>query len=172
MTVLVEFLIIFFICWLMAPFITLLHELGHAFGLLLATKDGVAKVYLGNWNRSNANKESLRIGKRLFLYIKWGHIGYCAYHKKDGNMTKYQFIFFLLCGPLSSLLITLSLLLSLFYTHSFAHLSNIIIALAILNFTQFLFTIMPLRYPGWMKGYKGMPSDGYGILWAFKNQNH
>lgn len=147
------------------PCTVLIHEIGHAFGLLLSTKTSIASVYLGDFDKSN--KENFRIG-RMHFHIRWGYVGFCAYENEAGQMSNFQIIVFMLCGPLMSLFVSLILTLILFYFHVDGSLNSLITGAAIFNFFQFMWTIIPMKYPAWMKAYAGMPSDGYQVLQVLK----
>jgi hypothetical protein len=134
-------------------------------GLVIATKDGNAKVYLGRW--SNSEKETFRMG-RISFYIKWSYTGHCSYKTETGEIKNFQVITFMLFGPLLSLIFSIMLYTLLFLNISNPNINNIIQASAVFNFFQFLFTIIPIRYPNWFKPYGGKPSDGYQILSILK----
>ena len=155
-----------FIYIIVAPVFILIHEVGHAIGLLLTTKGSVARIYLGQ--RELSDKVTLRIGRIHFYIIKWGYFGFCSFHTEK-RMSKFQFVFFMLCGPFTSFIVSIGLVLLLVYNHSNPIVSNIITALIIGNLFQFMVTIIPLKYPSWMKPYNGYQSDGYHILRTLKN---
>src|SRR5699024_11316322 len=76
---------------------------------------------------------------------------------------KRQSAIALVGGPLMSLVLailftSLSLLVSQGVVQQFASWT------AIFTFIQFLGTIIPLTYPGWMGGYSGFPSDGLQLI--------
>ncbi|WP_246202560.1 hypothetical protein [Virgibacillus doumboii] len=40
---------------------------------------------------------------------------------------------------------------------------------ATFNFIQFFATMIPVKYPRWMGGYNGLPSDGLQLLQVLKD---
>ncbi|WP_269409318.1 hypothetical protein [Lentibacillus daqui] len=83
------------------PLTTLIHEIGHAFGLVCSTKNGKARIYIGDF--SDSNKENFKIG-RIHFHIVWGVGGICKYEKD--KMTKFQAVLTTIGGPLISALFT------------------------------------------------------------------
>jgi len=61
------------------PLSVLIHEIGHALGVILFSKEKVY-VYLGTSNLSN--KENFRIG-RMHFHICWRYYGYCYLEKES-----------------------------------------------------------------------------------------
>ncbi|KMY32374.1 hypothetical protein ACZ11_09590 [Lysinibacillus xylanilyticus] len=49
---------------------------------------------------------------------------------------------------------------------------NFLNGLFYVNGTLFLFTVIPIIYPKWLKPYAGLPSDGYKIIRALKNRKY
>lgn len=165
-----DFISILVLCLLFIigiPLTVLLHELGHGLGLLLSTKDEVAMVYLGDLTESN--KETFRIG-RIHFHLSWGFAGYCFYSDKSGEFTKLQWVIFMLGGPLISLVLCLILISTLYLYQPDGSLKSIILWFVIANFTQFLFTIIPVKYPAWYGAYADRPSDGYTIWKVLRNK--
>ncbi|WP_050615539.1 hypothetical protein [Bacillus testis] len=147
---------------LVIPLSTLLHEIGHAIGFVISTKDGIAKVYLGT--KDSSNKENFRIG-RIYFHIRWHYVGYCVYTYEE--ICKYQRITILIFGPLFSLLICFTLyILVLMFNIT---LNYFLLGIFLYNLLQFIVTIIPIKYPSWWWGYGGMSSDGYKILKCLKS---
>lgn len=153
------FLLFYFIAY---PITVLLHEIGHAFGLILSTKDGIVRIYLGSGYWDDSNKENFSLG-RVHFHIRWGFSGFCTYESNE-KLTRLQTVIFLICGPLISFVLSLTFTLFLFIYHPQGNLNRLMNGMAIMNFFQFLGTIIPIIYPKWMKTYGGYPSDGYKIL--------
>lgn len=145
------------------PITTLFHEMGHALGLLLFTNDSVAKVYLGDL--TDANKETFRLG-RIHFHIRWGPAGFCEF-STNGDMTKVQRVCSLFGGPLISLILCL---IQFVCSFNIEYLSFFITGILYLNFTHFLFTIIPMKYPTWVGRLGGMSSDGLKILEVIKEK--
>ena len=143
-----------------------MHETGHALGLLLSTKGRVVRVYLGRWD--NSNGETMRFG-RLRLHLSWGYAGLCSYDDKSGKLSKIQEAFFMIGGPIFSLLVAFGLTLLLYFYPIVGDIRDLVLGLTVFNYIQFLCTIIPIKYPSWWQPYAGMPSDGYQILHSLKS---
>lgn len=155
-------MLIFLLFYLLViPITVLLHEIGHGLGVIISSKSN-AHIYLGTTNENN--RENFRLG-RLHFHIIWSYIGYCSWEKE---LNKQQSIISLIGGPAMSLLITVLCLLFTFST-SHGDLRSLLWGTAILNFVQFLSTIIPITYPKWMLGYSGYPSDGLQLLRLLRN---
>lgn len=146
------------------PASVLIHEIGHAVGALLFSKEKV-HVYLGPGDASN--KENFRIG-RMHFHIKLAYYGFCAV-KNRNDFTKAGYVIFLAGGPLFTLLLVIAAsLVSAELTHFGA--KNFLNGIFFANFTLFIFTSIPVIYPNWLKPYAGRPSDGYQILTTLKTK--
>ena len=147
------------------PVSVLLHEVGHAIGVTIFTKEK-AHVYLGPINDNN--KESFRIG-RMYFHIKWAYFGFCVV-KKRNDFTSFKNIIFLAGGPIVSLLLFITAyLISANLTHYGT--KNFLNGVFYANLSMFIFTSIPIIYPNWLKHYAGRPSDGYQILTILKAKN-
>ncbi|MFT9819364.1 hypothetical protein [Lysinibacillus sp. NPDC056185] len=144
------------------PLSVLIHEIGHALGVILFSKEK-AYVYLGTSDPSN--KENFRIG-RMHFHIRWGYYGYC-YPEKESSLTRVQTIFFYVGGPVISLCLAV---LSYIAMNTFTNeaLRNFLNGFFYMNGSLFLFTAIPIIYPKWLKPYAGLPSDGYQIFYTLK----
>src|SRR5699024_210366 len=125
-------------------------------GVITTSKSRV-HTYLGL--RDKHNKENFRLGT-LHFHIQWSFNGFTYWQEGLG---KRQSAIVLVCGSLMSLVLailftSLSLLVSQGVVQQFASWT------AIFTFIQFLGTIIPLTYPGWMGGYSGFPSDGLQLI--------
>lgn len=78
------YFIIFYI--VVIPVSTLLHEVGHALGLIISSKEDPV-VYLGSWDDSN--KENFRIG-RIHFHIKWAFSGFCGFKNENITFTPFR----------------------------------------------------------------------------------
>ncbi|WP_144513109.1 hypothetical protein [Bacillus sp. FJAT-22090] len=58
----------------------LLHEIGHAIGIVLFTEDGEANIFLGK--ASFENKINFTIG-RMHFYLSLGTVGFCYMTDKE-----------------------------------------------------------------------------------------
>ncbi|MBM7601009.1 hypothetical protein JOC34_003430 [Virgibacillus halotolerans] len=142
------------------PLTTLIHEIGHALALVCLTKEGVAKIHLGDF--SDANKENFRVG-RIHYHMKWGMAGICYYEKPSG-MTAFQRVMTSLGGPLLSASFTIILFLPFYYQPFNDYINFFITGMFWMNLIQFIVTIIPMVYPKWWGPYAGYTSDGYNAL--------
>jgi hypothetical protein len=147
------------------PLSVFIHELGHAFAVLLSTNAN-ARVYLGPFNE--ANKENFKIG-RIHFHIKWATYGSISLSNLKGEVSKKQNIIIAAGGPLVSLIVAVLVTICSFYVIN-NRIESFLQAIAIYNYLSFLWTIIPMTYPSWMKAYRGMPSDGLRIVKALKNE--
>jgi hypothetical protein len=144
------------------PLSTLLHEFGHALGIVLCTKEQ-AVIYLGT--TSDKNIETFKIG-RFHFHIHWSHYGQCRFKRMPKELAPWQKIIISIGGPLISLLLAALFFTLAQLTNSFYN--NFLYAVSIANAINFIFTATPMIYPKWWWHYAGMPSDGYRIIRALK----
>ncbi|MGE7931511.1 hypothetical protein [Viridibacillus arvi] len=146
------------------PISVLLHEIGHALGVVLFSNEET-HVYLGSKNDSN--NENFQLG-RIHFHINWAYFGFCAVNKN--KLTKLQFTLMSIGGPIVSLILFSA---SYFLMVGLSHFEpkNFFKGMTIINFVLFISTIIPIRYPNWIKPYAGLSSDGYQILKLFKDDN-
>lgn len=133
-----------------------IHEIGHAIGYILSTKDNDWNISLGK------GKELCKIGKFNIHLIPFS--GYCS-HK---SMSKTKRIVVLIGGPLASLLLLLLLFL---VKDNINSLLQAIVALTArdslinyfmcYNLYMFIFSVLPLKLDGYI-------SDGWQILQTLK----
>ncbi len=153
----------FFLFYLIGiPVSVLLHEVGHAMGVIIFTKEK-PHVYLGSANDSN--KKNFQIG-RIQFYMNWACFGFCAVKNKT-NFSKLQNIMVLIGGPIVSLVLFVTAYLAKAEVTHFET-KNFLNGIIYCNLFMFIFTIIPIRYPNWWKPYAGLPSDGYQILMLLK----
>lgn len=148
---------------LLIPFFILLHEVGHGLGTVFSSNSDV-HIYLGTKNEKN--KENFKIGK-LHFHIIWSYTGFAYW---DAGLNKRQKVAALAGGPLMSLLLTL-LLGWLTIITSQSQLHQLFFGPMIFNLFQFIWTIIPVKYPRWMGGYSGFKSDGLQLLRILKSDN-
>ena len=140
------------------PITTFLHECRHTLAVLALT-DRDATILLGGRRKSL----KWQWGK-LTVVIRWftGFVGFTKYDQE--GLTSRQILWITLAGPLVSLLLTVvcaGLASAWNNAEWFLQLMKMI---AYAAFAQFLFTILPLRYPRWLLAYGGKTSDGWRIL--------
>lgn len=157
----ITFLLIFL---LGIPLSVLVHEVGHALGIILFTKKE-AHVYLGPAN--DKNNENFRIG-RIHFHIIWAHSGFC-FVKNESDLSRFSNIMFSAGGPIASLLLVIiSYLITTDITHYGT--KNFFIGILYANLSLFIFTSIPITYPNWLKPYVGRYSDGYHILKSIRKK--
>jgi len=82
------------------PISTLLHEIGHALGVIVCSKER-AHVYLG----AKILPESLRVG-RIYFHIRRGFFGFCT-PQNGSSLTRKQSLGFIAGGPIMTLAVLL-----------------------------------------------------------------
>ena len=139
-----------------------IHEMGHAVAAVTASKNSKVEVFLGS--SSKTNKLRLRIG-RITCYLTVALAGFCDYRiaNEFPPFTYKQRIFFLLGGPIASLLISAVLFIVSFSVSGVA--GNILINSAAANFFLFITSMIPWTYPAFLGGF---PSDGLQVLKSVK----
>ncbi|WP_343840015.1 site-2 protease family protein [Salinibacillus aidingensis] len=158
---LIDLLIIIIFYTLIIPACVLLHELGHAFGVVLFSKKR-ATVYLGH-NRKG--KETFRVG-RISFCIKWSSVGFCGWEHKEASVFQRVMVFG--GGPLVSFVL-FSLFFILTFHHTLHEDFNLLCnGIWIFNLINFAVTAFPFIYPKWWGPYAGLPSDGYQIYQTLK----
>lgn len=163
---LVEGLIILFV---LCPISLLIHEIGHALGIVIADKNAVAQVYMGS--ASEDNKFRLKVG-RIHLYLTLAFSGFCSFANEQQPISNRQRLLMLTGGPVMSLL-TCLLLLSLsywFWSVGNVELSSWFENVGFINFIIFILTVLPYKYPSFMKHLGGFPTDGLQILKLLRNR--
>ncbi len=142
--------------WLLTvPLITLLHELGHAVGGLITTR-GWVQASIGK----SQHPFTLRLG-RLYVDLRafTGFVGFCRWEHPPATW-RGELPFYAL-GPATSLLCA-GACLALGQTGTW--LDPFLRSAATGAITQFVVTIVPIRYPSWLGAYAGYRSDGATII--------
>lgn len=151
------FLWYFLVAWIIIlPLVTFLHELGHALTALALTNMEVT-VILGKGNIK------WQWG-RLKFAVGWfsSIFGFTRY--EGGTIKPYQTVLVALAGPLVSLFLAV-LCWSLRPLWVEPEWVSVVMGMtATAAFVQFLFAIVPMRYPAWFLAYSGRFSDGARIL--------
>lgn len=147
--------------FIIGPFCTLLHEIGHGLGALLISQTEV-HIYLGK--NTEHNKETFELG-RLHFHLQWSFaVGFTHW---ESGFDKRQKAMAIAGGPIMSLL--LFLLFSLLaLSVSQRELSQLINLTATFNLIQFVISMFPINYPRWLVGYRDFPSDGLQLLHLLK----
>ena len=89
-----------FICSRHTKSSTLLHEIGHALGVIVCSKER-AHVYLG----AKILPDSFRVG-RIHFHIRWGFFGFCT-PQNGSSLTRKQSLGFIAGGPIMTLAVLL-----------------------------------------------------------------
>ncbi|MFS0671738.1 hypothetical protein AB1K81_00925 [Ornithinibacillus sp. 179-J 7C1 HS] len=141
---------------MVVPIFVLLHEIGHGIGALSTSKADI-HIYLGPFSEDNI--ENFKFG-RFHFHIQWSFVGYAYWGE---SLDKHQRVVALAGGPLMSLFLAFifGLITSLDIQSEIRQLFS---WSATYNLIQFIVTIIPIRYPGWMAAYNGMPSDGLQLI--------
>jgi Zn-dependent protease len=140
------------------PITTFLHECGHAFTALALT-DRDVKILLGD-GRKGLKWQRGRLGVVLGWFT--GFVGFTRYNQEE--IAPHRILWITLVGPLVSLLLTLLFWVLTSIWNESGWFVSVMKTLSYATFAQFLFTILPWRYPRWFPGYGGRTSDGWRIL--------
>ena len=161
------FLAIFLLLIITRPFTVLLHELGHAIPVILATKQP-ATIYVGSYGDQKYSFK-LHVGKLdiWFRYnpFKW-HGGLCIPEASDISVNKQ--ILYIVSGPLFSLFIAVILCIITFVYDLHGSLKLICLFAAGSTLLDLFGNLAPRQII--FKDGVEMYSDGYHILrlWALK----
>jgi hypothetical protein len=105
---------------------------------------------------------ALTFGRRFRLLLNFGTgIFGRSLIGGSGPFSQSQTILISLAGPLVSL--SIGLLFFLLPSADIYYLNELRLLFVSCALSQFVFTIIPIRYPQWFGGYKGMPSDGLRV---------
>lgn len=144
-------LFVFFL--LVEPLLVLAHELGHA--SVIVANGNVPHVTLGGERGRTVDLGLLTLSVRPVGLLRPMTTGFCSF---DSDPTREVRIFFALAGPA----VTLSLLGPAFAlsTAPAALVREIAAIAGLYLLLQAVFTLAPIRYPGWFGDYGGVASDG------------
>ena len=165
--VIIELLVSVCAVWLLAFVSTLLHELGHAIGYMLATGDRHWHIRIG-WGKRLLNTEPLTVNLLVFD-------GAFTPSEKKINTTA-KLITTLAGGPVVSLLLVLGL--SALRTGGLSYQSDILAdgtaefflnTAFFLNLGIFLLSVQPVHY--FYGEVKGMETDGLQIIHTLKRHS-
>lgn len=142
---------------------TIIHELGHAVPARIFSKDKVT-IYLGVGN----SKRNFKI-RELQVVLRGFHpcTGFVAWNGE--KLTRSGKIVSSLGGPLISLMVGIGSLLIAGKMENNV-LNNLFTFIAYCNLTQFIGTVIPIKYPSWWGAYGGVTSDGYKALAILKEE--
>lgn len=151
--------------WLVTmPLLTLLHEFGHGVAALLVTR-GPVQVWLGAYGQG----QSMRFGRletSLQLFSTW--VGGCWY--SDDHVSPARAASILVGGPVVSIVSFLGCRVFLGLDLGQPDwVSTAISAAGWGAMVQFLVTALPIRYPNWFPGYRGVLSDGAILLRLYRD---
>jgi len=146
------------------PISTFLHECGHAMTALALTNQDVT-ILLGDGRKGVKWQRG-----RLRVVLGWftGFVGFTKYDQEQ--IASRRILWITLAGPLVSLLLAF---LSWSLTSIWGESRWLVSAMRIIAqaaFAQFLFTILPLKYPRWFLAYGGKTSDGWRIVQLLRKQ--
>jgi len=157
-----EFLILIFVLWIINIFSIFVHEIGHASGYMIATKDS-------NWNVKIGKGRMVYKTRRFNIYLI-PISGYFSPINMEKSISKTKIIAILIGGPLASLLLLILLLL---VRKNINSLVPVIVSLKtlvfltnysmIFNLNMFIASALPYK-----PRPNGYVSDGWKILRLFK----
>ena len=151
------------------PISILIHELGHAIGILLTTKEREANLYLGAPNSEGCLK--FKIG-RVNFHLRFASGGFCYVKKEETDkyvekISPMKEIIILASGPIFSLMAALILFILSYYLEG--SLKRLDYAFTILSFATFLNTAIPHKYKSRNTALNGIRSDGLIIKEILQN---
>jgi hypothetical protein len=169
--------LVFLLLWfpfhffLLAPVLTLIHELGHAIPALALTDHDVS-VSLGRVPRENLEtaRPTLRVGRLLLFFSPsltrpmWGFTGSCEFHDDDQSLSRLRKALILLGGPIASLATLMALAIGLVLLPGIHLLKLFAYAACGAALVGVVITLVPVTYPRWMFDYGGLPSDGLQVM--------
>lgn len=143
---------------IISPFLTFLHELGHASLALILTNSNVI-LKLGNFNKKNFFEVKI---KRLHIKIYNFSQGMGRVYFNNNNLNKTKQMVIILAGPLTNIIVScISLFISKYY--------NNFLYISLFSLGGFFATIIPLKYPKFFGGYVGLKSDAYQLIELINN---
>lgn len=154
----IEVIIAFII---LLPTSILIHELGHAIGIITLSKKAEADIFFGS--RSKDNKLKFKIG-RVNFYITMAFSGFCFISniEKLPPLSNRQRLIIDSGGPLASLLGFI-----LFYMCSYiftGEISSFFSKATLINLFIFITSALPYKYTSFDGHLAGYPTDGLRII--------
>jgi hypothetical protein len=150
----------FFYFWLLQPFATLVHELGHVFFAFFCS-NGKILVRVGECMEPSF-KVKLRLGRRLYFLIGLRNARSGVTTFRQENIIARSLI--LLGGPFFSFFLTV-LTGHVLFSNSFSALIEVPLAVWFcLNLLSFLRSALPVMLKPTKSCPSGVPSDGLQIL--------
>jgi hypothetical protein len=144
--------------FVIAPLLTLIHEIGHALPSIVTQK----KVVIGVGGRKKSI--AIKVGNVALRFSVFGFGGYCRY---SSNFSTSGQVLAILLGPLISLSIAIALYKISLITMSDS-LNPYIEFAYLLAAAQFVFNIIPIKYPRLFSKESAIRSDGLLLLNLFK----
>lgn len=147
----------------------LIHELGHAIGIIIQNKKVKAEVYMGSLSKEN--KLKLNLG-RITCYITIALSGICHISNESElpPLTNKQRIIFVASGPIASLFgFGILYLISYFVPGVMGTVFN---RIAFISLITFFLTVIPYNYPAFFKHVSSFQSDGLYILNIIKDMKN
>ncbi|MDL4839910.1 M50 family metallopeptidase [Aquibacillus rhizosphaerae] len=145
---------------LILPLTTLVHELGHALTALILFKEPVG-VRLG----SSFKGTGFKVGKLTFkIQPLSGWVGFVEYNIPKGKNNIVSNAMIMIAGPFFSFILGLICYISITFSDSQYIIIFLLKSIMNASLVQFIITILPIKYPSFLRAYKGMPSDGYRVM--------
>lgn len=167
----IDFIIYPLVYIIFTPLLALLHELGHAIPALIFTK-GEVIINLGNSNLNKTIKLNRLVinlnGYKSLLDVCYGYVNWTPIDSTP-IYNRIKLILMTLGGPLTTLLISISLYIYLINSSLPYILMLSFNGLFLFSAFEFLITILPIKYS--YRPYVGCTSDGYKILQYLKRSN-
>ena len=149
------------------PLTVLLHELGHAIPALLLTA-AKTSIYIGSYG-DEENSRRISIGKLeiWFRYnlLEWKQ-GLCIPHAK--KVTVNRQIIYTICGPLTSLLVAITLLYLAFVFDCSALLTFVLLTFLVSAVIDLVTNLRPNPVPIKLHSGTIVYNDGYALLKLFR----
>ena len=147
------------------PITTFLHECGHALAALVSSDHAITIKMGGGPGRWTWQRGRLR----LVINPLPGFVGF-TWCEKEGLRFRGS-VLISLAGPTVSLFLG-GLFWGLTHTGSPPDwVKSALETVSIACLIQFILTILPMRYPRWLGGYAGIPSDGWHALRLLRGQS-
>ncbi|MFF2753928.1 hypothetical protein ACFVR1_09300 [Psychrobacillus sp. NPDC058041] len=158
----IEVIIVLFIH---LPLTILIHEMGHAIGILTSSKKAEADIIFGSLSKEK--KLKFKIG-RVNFYVTMAFSGFCcvANIEELAPFSNRQELIIDSGGPLASLVGSI-LFLGSSYLFSEEY-TTFLDDAAFINFIMFIINVLPYTFPSYNRHIGGYPTDGLRILNVIK----